>query len=44
MALAVPTHLKSMSRITQFTNPLGVFNQTYDPVNLMLGFKTEVHC
>jgi len=24
-----------MSRITQFTNPLGVFNQTYDPVNLM---------
>jgi RHS repeat-associated protein len=35
MALAMPTHLKSMSRVTQFTNPLGVFNQTYDPVNLM---------
>jgi RHS repeat-associated protein len=25
----------ALSRITQFTNPLGVFNQTYDPVNLM---------
>jgi hypothetical protein len=35
MALAMPTHLKLMSRVTQFTNPLGVFNQTYDPVNLM---------
>jgi hypothetical protein len=25
----------ALSRVTQFTNPLGVFNQTYDPVNLM---------
>ncbi len=25
----------TLSRITQFTNPLGVFTQTYDPVNLM---------
>jgi hypothetical protein len=25
----------ALSRITQFTNPLGVFTQTYDPVNLM---------
>ena len=25
----------ALSRVTQFTNPLGVFTQTYDPVNLM---------
>jgi len=25
----------ALSRVTQFTNPLGIFNQTYDPVNLM---------
>lgn len=25
----------SLGRVTQFTNPLGVFTQTYDPVNLM---------
>jgi hypothetical protein len=31
----------ALSRVTQFTNPLGVFNQTYDPVNLMLKILTN---